>query len=342
MPVVQYRKSRPVLWRLLDGMEGHQNQVIGLSEAIERLVSVQHVDIRVPRELGGLWSLLPGRLNHYAELPRPDLIIGAGHGTHLPMLTLARRFGGRTVVLMKPSIPLAAFDLCLIPSNHQALRPRTNLVLTDGAINRIRPSQSLCPQTGLILIGGPSRHFHWCDRKIASQIAAVVRRETRTTWTVATSRRTPDSFSAAWQQSGLTVPLVPVHQTSPDWLPERLSRSGTVWVSGDSVSMVYEALTAGAAVGILELEVLKPGRVTRGLHQLTSARRVTPWSQWQTGRILSRPARPLCEADRCAIHVVAEFLPAGLYGSESRYHSVPAANRDAGRPLIVEPGTVFG
>lgn len=342
MPVVQYRKSRPVLWRLLDGMEGHQNQVIGLCEAIERLESVEHVDIRVPRELGGLWSLLPGRLNQFAELPRPDLIIGAGHGTHIPMLTLARRFGGRTVVLMKPSIPLAAFDLCLIPSNHQTLRPRRNLVMTDGAINRMRPSGALCAETGLILIGGPSKHFHWCDRKIAGQIAAVVRRETRTAWTIATSRRTPDSFSAVWQRSGLTVPLVPVHHTSPDWLPDRLSRSGTVWVSGDSVSMIFEALTAGAAVGILELDVLKPGRVTRGIHQLTSAGRVTRWSQWRTGRTLSRPARPLCESDRCAIHIVAEFLPADSHGSEFRFHCVPPSDREAGRPLIVEPGTVFG
>ena len=41
-----------------------------------------------------------------------------------------------------------------------------------------------------------------------------------------------------------------------------------VWVTEDSVSMLYEALTAGCKVGLIEIDRIKDDRITRQIDQL--------------------------------------------------------------------------
>ena len=55
---------------------------------------------------------------------------------------------------------------------------------------------------------------------------------------------------------------VPYASTDSDWLPARLSEAGEVWVSEDSVSMIYEVLTAGAQLGLLKVQRGKENRIT--------------------------------------------------------------------------------
>ena len=66
-----------------------------------------------------------------------------------------------------------------------------------------------------------------------------------------TSRRTPPGWLAYLRQHlepGLLrrLSLHDWRGLEPDWLVQRLPLADSVWVSEDSVSMVYEALTAGA------------------------------------------------------------------------------------------------
>jgi uncharacterized protein len=102
--------------------------------------------------------------------------------------------------------------------------------------------------------------------------------------------------------------VVPVAETGPDWLPAQLARAGQVWVTADSVSMVYEALTAGAAVGVLETPRQRPSRVSRGLERLAVESWVTPFADWRPGRTLHRPPGIFNEAERCARWIVERWL----------------------------------
>ena len=61
----------------------------------------------------------------------------------------------------------------------------------------------------------------------------------------------------------MRLTVVPVAATGPDWLPAQLARAGQAWATADSVSMVYEALTAGAAVGILDVPRQRASRISR-------------------------------------------------------------------------------
>lgn len=301
------RERTTVIWRFLDGRPGHENQVRGLSEALERIRSVEVFDVVVQDDMKGLRSFLPSRLLHVASFPAPDLLIGAGHSTHLPLLACSRRYGGRTVVIMKPSLPVALFDLCLIPE-HDTLRFQSgNVVRTEGALNRIRPSDKQIADHGLILIGGLSKHFHWSDESIAQQVQNLVA-STRLQWTIAASERTPVSFLKHMQAKCPDVRLMTPENTSAAWLPDQLERTGTVWVTCDSMSMIYEALTAGAQVGLLELEPTSPGRISSNIKRLIRSSMVTASSDWSHGRPLSASVKSFSEADRCSRIVVERCL----------------------------------
>jgi len=302
------------IWRFFDGKAGHRNQILGLTDAIARIIPTHCLDVDVSGSLRGIRSLLPGRLRSFEDLPAPTLLIGAGHATHVPMLATRRRFGGRALVLMKPSLPLFLFDLCFIPTADDLKRIPSNVIPTEGALNRIRPSDSLDVGRGLILIGGPSEHFGWSDQAVLSQVKSVTERHPDVQWTITTSRRTPASFLGAWHSSGRRGQMVPVDQTGPDWLPEKLKSAATVWVTNESVSMIYEALTSGASVGILTLPKLRVSRVTRGIDSLITRNLVTPFDRWQQSAVVRSATQTLNEASRCAELVTLRFL---VHASES-------------------------
>ena len=297
-----------VVWRFSDGKAGHDNQTRGLAEALARLRPVETCTLNPLPPAAALRGWLLGRLLSWNDLPAPDLLLGAGHRTHLSLLAARRTRGGKVVVLMRPSLPLSLFDLCLIPE-HDAPPSRANVLATRGALNRIQPSAALDPRQGLLLIGGPSEHFGWDDAALRQSIAAIVAADPAMQWTLTTSRRTPPGFLeglSSFADARLTV--VPVAATGPDWLPAQLAQAGQAWVTADSVSMVYEALTAGAAVGILDVPRKRASRISRGLDRLAAEGWVTSFADWQQGRHLHRPPGVFNEAERCARWIVERWF----------------------------------
>ena len=145
-----------VVWRFADGVRGHENQSDGLIAALARRtrVSVHTVSTPRNRRIEVLWRTLLAV--DYRTLPNPDLLVGTGQATHLPMLAARHRRGGHVVVLMKPSLPVAWFDLLIVPA-HDHLQARPNLITTRGSLNRIRPAAEKNHHEGLILVGGPGR-----------------------------------------------------------------------------------------------------------------------------------------------------------------------------------------
>jgi len=241
-------------------------------------------------------------------LPNPDLLIGTGNATHLPMLIARRRRGGRTVVLMKPAIPMAWFDLVIAPA-HDRLSPRDNLLTTRGALNRMRPAKHKDAGEGLILIGGPEREHPWEPDMLEAQITAIVDRHRDVQWCAASSRRTPPEFLP--QLRGLkrtNLDTAAVDDVHADWLPKRLASAATVWVTEDSVNMLYEALSAGAATGLLSMPRRDRRESKRNLGGgLLAEGFVTSFADWQQGRTLIAPTEPLDEAGRCADWILHEW-----------------------------------
>ena len=299
--------ARRVVWRFLDGIPGHENQTLGLVRALSEHLPVDVHAVTASTAGAALRHWLAATFPPGATLPGPDLLIGAGHHTHLPMLAARRARGGRVVVLMKPSLPLAWFDLCVVPM-HDSPPERDHVIATRGVLNAVRTSADHDPEAGLILVGGPSSHYRWNGQDLIRQIESILQRDTRQ-WTLATSRRTPDASAEALRQlrqPALTV--VPWQETGPDWLTQQLARASHVWVSEDSVSMVYEALTCGAACGLLEVPQRRASRVSRGIRRLRQDGWITPFTAWEQGAALRSPPEPFNEARRCANLIARRWL----------------------------------
>lgn len=300
--------QKVIIWNFLDGRPGHENQVLGLTDSICRRFDCEIHNVQVGGRLRGCRAILPGRLRSLAGLPSPDLLIGAGHATHIPLLCCRSRFGGRTVVIMKPSLPLALFDLCLVPHHDRLWGSHQNTIRFDGALNRIRPSQTKDDHLGLILIGGTSRHFQWSSEFLMHQISSVVSESPDVRWTIATSERTPAGFVSACRRHFNDVSVVTPTTSGRNWLIDQLSAAGAVWVTCDSVSMIYESMTAGARPGLLEMPTVNSDRVVQNVDRLVKEGLAVRWSDVSRELSPGRSAQIFSEADRCAAEVVQRLL----------------------------------
>jgi hypothetical protein len=295
---------------LSDGRPGHENQSFGLAEALQRRTGAAVECVRLDLK-SGLVARVGQARALAANASSPQLLIATGHRTHVPLLFAARRFDAKAVVIMKPSLPSWLFDLCLVPQHDlQDGRAPARFFATRGALNRLPETPGLKTETGVILVGGPSKHHDWAGAPLVAAIAEIVRRRPGLTWTVANSRRTPAGFLAEIAALNLPIEIVPHEQTTAGWLPARLMNASEVWVTEDSTSMMFEAVTARARVGLLPLPARRAdSRVVRSVNDMVGSDYATRYADWlATGR-LAAPAAPLHEAARCADEVLRRFFP---------------------------------
>lgn len=292
-----------VAWQMTDGKPGHVNQVLGLLDALARKTEVEAHTVAVPPVRGVVASLATGRFGAGAGKPGPDLLIAAGQRTHAATLAAQRAWGGKSVVLMKSWLPLGWFDLCVVPE-HDAVPDGPHVITTRGVLNRVTPGEAVDRSRGVILVGGPSRHHGWDREDLLRQVRELVAHTPGVSWRLTTSRRTPGETTAAlWTMSGPGLEVIPADQTGPGWVAQELGGAGCAWVTEDSVSMVYEALSSRAGVGVLAVPRRgKAGRVVRGLDGLVASGEVTRFAAWRSsgGGGLPVRAEPLREADRVA------------------------------------------
>ncbi|MEM1402516.1 MAG: ELM1/GtrOC1 family putative glycosyltransferase [Pseudomonadota bacterium] len=298
-PSLSSMERVPDIGIVSDGKPGHLNQSLGLADALRRL----RPELTV-REYPAM-----GRLTALYRLLVPDdglrgtrLLIGAGHHTHLSLLAMRRGAGCPAVVLMSPSLPERWFDLC-IPPRHDGDEETAQRWLSDGPLNRMRPSTEPRKSRGLILVGGPSSHFHWSEAAILGQITRLCDGESE--WTLSTSRRTPSGFLRGL--AALELPGLQIHRMDeqvPGWLAAELPTVQHCWVTPDSASMVYEALSAGCAVGVFDLPARPDSRIATSLRSLADRGILSHFQTVDLGGTLTPLNPPFAEADRMAQRIV--------------------------------------
>lgn len=302
------------IWYISDGKAGHRTQLLGLVAGLQRQcwpVQLTEIAVQQLSWLGLLscWISDPvsGKLPAVLKsLASPDLIVGVGHRTHWKVLLTKKILQCKnrqlkSLVLMQPSLPLRWFDYLIIPRHdHPPVQPQ--VLVTEGVLNPLVNQQRHQQGRNLILIGGPSRRHGWSESALIAQLQHVIQQD-NAEFILTTSRRTPPEFLQhgflrqlhTAQYARITV--CPVEQTPAGWLFEQLQLASTVWVTEDSVSMIYEALTAGCKVQVIEMPRLKQDRITCAVDDLLAQGLVNSLSK---KAIDSAPEITLNEADRAA------------------------------------------
>ena len=280
-----------VIWRFIDARAGHDQQTLGLLRALQSMMDVDVFELHIKHLQCQPWHWLRRQFVAGENLPAPDILLGAGHATHWPMLVAQRSWQGRTVVLMKPSLPVSWFDLCVIPE-HDRPADRMNIFVTQGVLNATRSQGLHASDRSLILLGGIAHKFAWDSQAMQAQIQQLLNDRPEQQWSVVVSPRTPaDMLDRLAEMQSLAVLETATHE-----LAQLMPDFGEIFVSEDSVSMVYEALSSGAAVGLLAVPRKCSGRVSRGVDMLVRRRAV-----FAPGSLQSLPLQPpLNEALRCA------------------------------------------
>lgn len=286
-------KHNLLIWALTDNKPGHRNQLEGLIAALLAIRQITVKWIVVTEHVKGIMELVTGKSSKSVE-EKPDVILAAGHRTHLQLLAYKKHLHRPIVVMMKPSLPLSWFDVCLIP-RHDNPPHRANVIETLGAINRVTPSVNRLENSGLIMLGGPSKHYNWRDSCVINDMKELFKQTAHMQWQVGSSRRTPDSLLAQIESLFPDMPIITPDSVSKDWLPQQMQQADAIWVTEDSVSMVYEAMTSGAKTGIIKLDKNKENRITKEMQRLVEEGRVASLKH-----PVEQAVQPLNEAQRCA------------------------------------------
>jgi mitochondrial fission protein ELM1 len=302
-----------------DGTLGHEKQTKGILRALAAMTSinVSHKGILHSQPLlEKSWNYLTVSLS---SSPSPkegssiDLIIGTGSQTHIPMLVYNKAHGAKIVTCMTPNFPLTGkMDLCFVP-RHDNTRADENIFFTTGPPNTAIAGADHDVNCGLILVGGLDPKSHaWNSADVMARIKSIIEIDSQKKWTISSSPRTPTDMIVLLEKCAAEYAHVEFFKSTdtPDgWIEAEYAKNKTVWVTADSISMVYEALSAGCDVGILPVEwIRESSKFIRSENYLIQNQRVTSYDQWLSVHQMIK-GTPLDEASRCAREILQRWWP---------------------------------
>lgn len=264
--------KRMVVWVFHDARPGHLSQLEGLSNRLSFHAHCEFHWFDITHKKLGVQHFLffPDILKKTAK---PDLIIAAGHSTHLSLLIAGLKLNAFTSVIMKPSLPLCFFDAVICPK-HDNLKNSNRVFNTFGPINKIDQTQrnntTLNKTLNLILIGGLSKHFHFDETSIIDQIKNICLKNTDTQWIVSNSPRTPQTMNKALTQlEHANLHFHDYQQGKLGPLQDILLKTKFTWITPDSMSMIFESLSAGSKVGLIKCEPKNNKRIVKQIRYLS-------------------------------------------------------------------------
>jgi len=307
------------IWVLADPRAGTAAQALGIAERLGRPFRTVPLEWGLAARLPLRWGTLAGLAapaRRAMRAPWPDVVISAGRRAAAVALWLAGQ-GVRTVHCMRPGFAESRFDL-LVAGRHDAAPAGANILPILGATHRMSPVRLAAareewaifaafpaPRVALLL-GGPPR-----AEGMAPEVAAAIARQVAgfAGSVLATgSRRTGRPAEAAVAETLGALPhrLHRWAEGGSNPYAGMLAWADAVVVTGDSVSMLSEALATAAPVFIADPGGL--GERHKRLHaSIQAARQARPLAQAPT----PFAREPLDETGRVAFEIAERrLLPA--------------------------------
>ncbi|VEN74996.1 Nucleoside-diphosphate-sugar epimerase [Candidatus Desulfarcum epimagneticum] len=315
---------------VLDGTPGHEKQTLAVIGALSRRVETDVARVRVRKKsafqtVKSFLLLAAGRFSPPGGLKGrafPDIIIGTGSSTHLPMLHLKGKSRAKAVTCMTPDFFIRKkMDLCLVPA-HDGTRPGKNIFFTQGPPCGPGLSGKHDKGRGLVLVGGTDPKSHvWDSGDVLRRIENIFEKEPHVRWTVSSSPRTPaetEEGLAALAGRFENAVFFSWKDTPRGWVERVCAESFRAWITADSVSMAYEALAAGCRLGIIPVKWKKrSSKIQKSVDGLLEGGLADSCEAWLSGtlppenipagNIPDRAPGALNEAGRCAEEILRRW-----------------------------------
>ena len=253
------------VWVLLGRRTGDNNQLLRLAEALDtpfRAMELRYNALHLipPRILGATLFTLTSESKREIRPPWPELVLGIGYRSVPVALAIQKLSGGKTklVRLGNPRVHPGKFDLVITTSQYP-VPDAPNVIRLPVGIPAATPAEPNGEEVDwlkrlprphrLLLIGGDT--FMWTLRPEAVARAAVdIANKGGSRIPVGSPRSSPEVIAATGPQLD-----------DPPRYPVLLADADEIYVTGDSVSMISDAVATGKAVGIIPPERTATGRL---------------------------------------------------------------------------------
>ena len=249
-----------------DSKIGHEKQVQAILDnlALTQDLVIEEINVSNPVWLELFLYLL--RIKPKQDLV-PDIIIGAGSATTIPMLRYKTGNKTKVISVMKPQFFESKFDLIVAPRHDYKVVP-DNVFTYIGSIAKVNINLDL-ENIGLIIIGGVNKHFNFDDDYLISQIDFIISLFPDINWTVFNSRRTPKTFNERIKKNTAIGKFIDVHRNFES-LDDYLSKAKLKFVTPDSVNMVFESLSSSGETYLFDMYSSKENKITRLIDEVKS------------------------------------------------------------------------
>jgi uncharacterized protein len=287
-------KPQPRVWALLGPHRGDNNQVLALAQALglpfeEKMLRYNALRRVPPALLGRTFASVDASTRAQLEGEPPDLAIATGLRSVPVVRELRRRSRGRmrSVHLGFPRISPRHFDL-VVPTPEYPVPDAPNVLripfaLSPHAVREVaRSDRELLhayPQPRrLLLIGGPT--LYW-ELPVELMIAAVKRLLDEGDGSILAvgSPRTPVELLDAVRQTleSSAMPFLFEPGDGPPTFPALIEAADKIFVTGDSVAMMADAVNSGKPVGMIPIAKSALGALVIGImDRLRPGKRLYP------------------------------------------------------------------
>ena len=267
----------PLIWVLIGERTGDNNQALALAEAVGHPFEVKQLDYNALQSLS-VWLpptalTLTKAARGGLEAPWPDLVIAIGRRSVPVARWIKRQSKGATklVRIGHPRIDPGLFDL-VVTTRQYPVPPGTNVVLLPVAMSRyLEPptptateakwlAEVPAPRT-LLAIGGATKYWTLPTVRIERIVADAAPGKSLI---VATSRRTDPALIERLRDMAAGNPDIRLVDGPSPRFNVLMAAADEIYVTGDSVSMLSEAVLTGKKVALIPIEQDNKGKRALG------------------------------------------------------------------------------
>lgn len=268
--------ARPRIWGLLGHRTGDNNQLIALCEEVGLPFETRTLAYNRLRALEGLhppsFLSLTRDARRWLAAPWPDLVLTIGRRSVPVARAIKRRSGGQTklVLIGHPRTDPSDFDL-VITTRQYPLPRHSNVLVVPLALSRSGPPPRAEPDEEqwlaslprphlLFAIGGSTRYFELAPADMAEAARRLADRADALGGSLIVSG-SPRTEPAVLDSVGavLAGPHRLVRRARPRFAA-LMADADEIFVTGDSLSMLSEAILTGRPVGMVEPRLNAAGR----------------------------------------------------------------------------------
>jgi uncharacterized protein len=255
---------------LSDERMGHLNQSLAFVKYLDIPYDVVSVKFRFKwaKALSYLLDLLGIYTNKLFDLQVPqstyDIVIGTGSATSYATKVLAKKLKAKSVAMMLPSGYRYDFDVIFAQSHDNPVK-QPNIIEVPANFSYVEPKGIYHAKKSAIgiVIGGDNKLFTMTKERLQTQLESIVKAYKGYEIAITTSPRTSDEIEAMIERYGFDYEVI-FSKNPVNPIPDFLEQCESVFITGDSTSMISEAVSYGQCnVVVLPLESKEENKFTR-------------------------------------------------------------------------------